>query len=282
MHLSGQLTDWSINDLLQIMQVTQKTGSLDIDGERRGRVHFRDGLVTGAELSGAKGAENAVDRGAVADVIYVLGALEQGRFSVGPADGPETDGWGVEDVMTDVDALRAVEKEVVEAGLIEADSVRFVPTIDDPLTIEPEDWAIVSSLVQSFSFSNLEVTLGRGPAVRLFHTLHRLGVAESRTEEPDESEWLDRLADGISPPDTETPMWSDPVSEGEVVEEAFDTDPLLEVDPEREPEPKPDPEVIVADHDPEDLRGVSAPASTTLTDGVYNEIRRLRSKVAEK
>ena len=53
MHLSGQLTDWSINDLLQIMQVTQKTGSLDIDGERRGRVHFRDGSVTGAELSGA-------------------------------------------------------------------------------------------------------------------------------------------------------------------------------------------------------------------------------------
>ena len=52
MHLSGQLTDWSINDLLQIMQVTQKTGSLDIDGERRGRVHFRDGSVTGAELSG--------------------------------------------------------------------------------------------------------------------------------------------------------------------------------------------------------------------------------------
>ena len=31
-----------------------------------------------------------------------------------------------------------------------------------------------------------------------------------------------------------------------------------------------------------EIRGVSAPASTTLTDGVYDEIRRLRSKVAEK
>jgi hypothetical protein len=29
------------------------------------------------------------------------------------------------------------------------------------------------------------------------------------------------------------------------------------------------------------VRGVAAPASTTLTDGVYDEIRRLRSKVAE-
>ena len=38
MHLSGQLTDWSIHDLLQIMQVTKKTGSLDIDGERQARI----------------------------------------------------------------------------------------------------------------------------------------------------------------------------------------------------------------------------------------------------
>ena len=32
---------------------------------------------------------------------------------------------------------------------------------------------------------------------------------------------------------------------------------------------------------PADVRGVAAPASTTLTDGVYDEIRRLRSKVSD-
>jgi hypothetical protein len=31
-----------------------------------------------------------------------------------------------------------------------------------------------------------------------------------------------------------------------------------------------------------EVKGVSAPASTTLTDGVYDEIRRLRSRVADK
>jgi hypothetical protein len=31
-----------------------------------------------------------------------------------------------------------------------------------------------------------------------------------------------------------------------------------------------------------ELKGVSAPASTTLTDGVYDEIRRLRSRVGDK
>ena len=87
MHLSGQLSDWSINDLLQIMQVTKKTGSLDIDGERRGRIHFREGLVTGAELTDAKESRDGTDRGTVADALYVLSMLSSGSFAVGAADG---------------------------------------------------------------------------------------------------------------------------------------------------------------------------------------------------
>jgi len=83
MHLSGQLSDWSINDLLQIMQVTKKTGSLDIEGERRGRVHFREGRVTGAELTGFDGAHTGSDRAGVADILYVLSSVAEGSFSVG-------------------------------------------------------------------------------------------------------------------------------------------------------------------------------------------------------
>ncbi|HWL48633.1 MAG TPA: DUF4388 domain-containing protein, partial [Acidimicrobiia bacterium] len=83
MHLSGQLSDWSINDLLQIMQVTKKTGSLDIEGERRGRVHFRDGRVTGAELTGFEGAHTGSDLAGVADILYVLSSVAEGSFSVG-------------------------------------------------------------------------------------------------------------------------------------------------------------------------------------------------------
>ena len=89
MHLSGQLSDWSMNDLLQIMQVTKKTGSLDIEGDRRGRVHFREGRVTGAELTGVDGAHTGSDRDGVADILYVLASVGEGSFSVGAADGPE-------------------------------------------------------------------------------------------------------------------------------------------------------------------------------------------------
>jgi hypothetical protein len=279
MHLSGQLSDWSINDLLQIMQVTKKTGSLDIDGERRGRIHFRDGTVTGAELSGDQGAYVGTDRGGVADILYVLSTLENGSFAVGAADGPENDGWSVEDVMSDVDALESLEGEVIDAGLFEASGVRLVQEIDEPITISPEDWSVVVGLVHPFTFGHLEGLMGRGGAVRVFHTLHRLGVAETIDSEDDESGWLDRLAEGIAP----EPVRAEPAETSEV-----DTPPeepaANEEIPEAEPAPEPltaEPEVVAAKPEPAELRGVSAPASTTLTDGVYDEIRRLRSKVAD-
>lgn len=269
MHLSGELSDWSINDLLQIMQVTKKTGSLDIEGQRRGRVHFRDGRVTGAELIGSKGIYSGSDRGGIADILYVLSTVASGTFSVGPADGPETNGWTVEEVLTDVEALQSLEGEVVDTGLFEAPGVVLVPEIDQPVGIDPEDWHVFVHLVPPFTFGFLEARYGRGTAVRIFHTLHRLGLAQMVEGQEGEEDWLERLAEDVSPgpaglaePETE------PVG-----------DQRLPVAPDDEDAPEQVAAVIRREHQ---LRGVSAPASTTLTDGVYDEIRRLRSRVGDK
>jgi len=282
MHLSGQLSDWSINDLLQIMQVTSKTGSLDIEGQRRGRVHFRDGKVTGAELTGLKGIYTGSDRGGVADVLYVLSTVEEGSFSVGAADGPDSKGWTVEEVLLDVEALQSLEGEVVDAGLFEASGVKLVHEIQGPVTIEPDDWHVFVHLVPSFTFNNLESTYGRGTAVRIFHTLHRLGMAETVTNQDGEADWLDRLAEGVAPGPSE-PGWES-TDDLEVEPEEHSASEGDETESEPEPEPEPEPVAVVPTKDrlPADLKGVSAPASTTLTDGVYDEIRRLRSRVGEK
>jgi hypothetical protein len=289
MHLSGQLSDWSINDLLQIMQVTKKTGSLDIEGQRRGRVHFRVGRVTGAELAGVQGSYTGNDRAGVADILYVLSTVEEGAFSVGAADGPDAKGWTVEEVLLDVEALQSLEGEVVDAGLFEANAVKLVPEIGDPITIEPEDWQVFVNLVPTFTFGALEGRYGRGGAVRIFHTLHRLGLAETVTNQEGESDWLDRLAEGVAPGSTGAD-WPEPRSEftpepdSEDLEPADDTERPSE-DDESETDKAPEP-ISLAPADvtrtPATLKGVSAPASTTLTDGVYDEIRRLRSRVGEK
>jgi Domain of unknown function (DUF4388) len=282
-NLSGQLADWSISDLLQIMQVTKKTGSLDIEGSRRGRVHFVDGAVTGAELSGDRGSYRGSDRGSIADILYVLSTLETGSFAVGPADGPDADGYAVEDVMGEVAALRSLEGEVIDAGLFEAAGVRLVRDLEGPITIAPDDWQVLVSLVQPFTFDYIESRVGRGGAVRIFHTLHRLGVAEALIEGgDDESEWLDQLAGGLSPNSSE-PTWLEQVPEKESSEPATQVEvTAAPVEPEADVTPAPEPEPVEAP-EPEHVgvRGVSAHASTTLTDGVYDEIRRLRSKASD-
>jgi hypothetical protein len=286
MHLSGQLSDWSINDLLQIMQVTKKTGSLDIEGQRRGRVHFREGRVTGAELTGLEGPNAGSDRASVADILYVLSSVAEGSFSVGAADGPDAKGWTVEEVLIDVEGLQTLEGEVVETGLFEANGVKLIHEIADPVTVDPGDWQTFVNLVPAFSFGALESRYGRGTAVRMFHTLNRMGLAETVAIPEEEAEWLDRLAEGVAANST----WNGADGEAEV---AIAPEPELEiVEDQTEPAPIEEPEITqpepiaVAASKPGranvELKGVSAPASTTLTDGVYDEIRRLRSRVGDK
>jgi hypothetical protein len=286
-NLSGQLSDWSINDLLQIMQVTKKTGSLEIEGERRGRIHFRDGEVTGADLTGSRQTYIAEDRGAVADVLYVLSSLDKGNFAVGSAEVPDGDSWSVEEILADVESLAELEASVAESGLIEAAGIRLTGEVEDTITLDRADWQVIVGLVQPFTFAHLESRFGRGGAVRVMHTLHRLEVAEPITPE-DESQFLDRLAEGISS-DSSEPTWLEaqkgnhekdeetvPVVAMEAVEEVEETleDPIA-VDDDVE-------ETVRPKREPIAVRGVSADASTTLTDGVYDEIRRLRSKASEK
>ena len=286
MHLSGQLSDWSINDLLQIMQVTTKTGSLDIEGERRGRVHFREGRVTGAELTGFDGAHTGSDRAGVADILYVLSSVAEGSFSVGAADGPDAKGWTVEEVLVDVEALQTLEGEVTETGLFEANGVKLIHEIAEPVTVEPGDWQTFVNLVPTFSFGAIEAKFGRGTAVRMFHTLNRMGLAETVATPEEEAEWLDRLAEGVASngvwngAEIEAEAASTAESEPEVTDEVIEPETVEESEV-IEPEPIP-----VAASKPSrahvELKGVSAPASTTLTDGVYDEIRRLRSRVGDK
>ena len=286
MHLSGQLSDWSINDLLQIMQVTKKTGSLDIEGQRRGRVHFREGRITGAELTGLEGSHAGSDRAGVADILYVLSSVAEGTFSVGAADGPDAKGWTVEEVLVDVEALQTLEGEVAETGLFEANGVKLIHEIPDPVTIDPGDWQTFANLVPAFSFDALESRYGRGTAVRMFHTLNRMGLAETVAIPEEEAEWLHRLAEGVAANST----WNGADGEAEV---ANDAEPELEmIDEPTEPGQIEEPEIT--EQEPGalpaskpgraniEIKGVSAHASTTLTDGVYDEIRRLRSRVGDK
>ena len=275
-HLSGQLSDWSIDDLLRIMEVTKKTGSLRVSGEKNGRIHFRDGKVTGADVDNNRHVEPTSND--VADAVFVLSSAASGSFALGEDDGPDGKGWAVDEVLEAVSALSEIESEVAQTGMIESSGIRLAEKIDDEITLGPDQWQALVCLVQPFTFPNLEARLGRGGAVRVLHALNQLGVAEAVTVE-EETEWLDRVADGVSSPSSE-PTWLEAQTAADSVvadEPKSESEPVADTKPQPEPdieaEPKTEPAVI---------KGVSAHASTTLTDGVYDEIRRLRSKAADK
>jgi hypothetical protein len=294
MNLSGQLADWTMDDLLQIVQVTKKTGSLDIVGVHKGRVHFREGNITGAELHSSIGVYAGTDPSIIADVVFVLGSMDEGAFAMGRAEGPDVDGVPIEVITEKIGELRALETVVADKGLIDAGEVRLRAVIEEDVTIIPEDWAAIASLVQPFTFESLSERLGRGAAIRMIHAFHRLGIAEAVTGteaevviEPvpgevseEESNWLDRLADEVS--STDSTKWLDDTV-AEMTAESENGPVAKEVD---EPyEEAPDSELVIT---PDEVpapaagaRGLSAPASTTLTTGVYDDIRRLRSKVTE-
>ena len=172
-----------------------------------------------------------------------------------------------------------------ESGLFEANGVRLVHEVAESVALEPGDWQAFVNLVPTFSFGALEARYGRGTAVRTFHTLSRLGLVETVAVPEEEAEWLDRLAEGVATGGT----WNGHANGAEATTEELETEPIdapgqAEIVEEQEVV-EPDP-VAVATADKNrplsELKGVSAPASTTLTDGVYDEIRRLRSRVGDK
>jgi hypothetical protein len=138
----------------------------------------------------------------------------------------------------------------------------------------------------------------------MVHAFHRLDLVES--VEPDapesviepvpgevseeESNWLDRLADEVSSTDS-TKWLDDAVAELTAASDDADVEPspsqpaAPEASVEEPAADVADPEVVISPDETKDrsagARGISAPASTTLTTGVYDDIRRLRSKVSE-
>jgi hypothetical protein len=174
---------------------------------------------------------------------------------------------------------------VADSGLFEANGVKLTHEVGEAVTLEPGDWHTFVNLVPAFSFGALEARYGRGTAVRMFHTLNRLGLAETVAVPEEEADWLNRLAEGVAPGVT----WNGHAEVGETSTEEPEPAPA---EASIEPEPAIEPEAADVEPVPvaatekarsqTELKGVSAPASTTLTDGVYDEIRRLRSRVGDK
>jgi hypothetical protein len=270
MMLSGNLGNWPVTDLLQIMRVTQKTGALRIDGSRPGVIHFINGQIAGAGIAGQKVPSNLEEtRRCTIDALHVLVNNSDGSFLVADPEVAESSPrWEVIEIMTEVDRLRMIEADIRREGISEATPLRLISGGPTPVTLHADDWEAIVALVPSFSLNSLEHDLGRSRALQVTATLISRGLAVTneitlavepdvapapvgQREEPPVLDWLsEHPADGAVDLSTDIP--SPRTNDHE--------DDIEEVAVERR-----------------SLRGVVASPGTTLVSGVLDEMRKLRT-----
>lgn len=288
MLLSGSLSNWSVNDLLQIMRVTAKTATLRIDGSRPGVIHFGDGRIVGAGLAGQRVPRNAEEAlRATVDALHVLTSSGDGAFLVAEPDfDPALRGWDVAEVMMEVERLRQMEHEVTSQGVTESTSLRLASEVATPVTLHSEEWAAICALVPSFSLSSLQEAFGNSRALQFLSALLGRGltvpapdtqfevaidtvpvpepivlneVSVVVNEEPDLPilDWLgDHQVEGAVDLSPGTSDDDEDYEEGDEEEEAEE----YEVDPNRRA-----------------LRSVVAAPETTLVSNVLGDMRKLRT-----
>ena len=121
--LSGNLSDWSVADLLQMMRVTSKTAALRIEGARAGVIHFQEGKLAAATLAGQPPPADVDQlRRATIDTLFVLTGPTEGSFFVAsPEIDPDAPSWDVTEIMEEVQRLRVIEGALDFAVLVTVD-----------------------------------------------------------------------------------------------------------------------------------------------------------------
>ncbi len=269
--LSGNLGNWPVTDLLQIMRVTQKTGALRIDGSRPGAIHFINGQIAGAVIAGQKPPTTLEEtRRCTIDALHVLVNNSDGSFLVADPEVPENSPrWEVIEIMTEVDRLRSIEADIRREGINESTPLRLISGGPTPVTLHADDWEAIVALVPSFSVNSLEHDLGRSRALQVAATLISRGLAVTNEimipidpepatvaagvrANPPVLDWLsEHPADGAVDLSTDIPTLPRAIDQEDEVEE---------VAVERR-----------------SLRGVVASPGTTLVSGVLDDMRKLRT-----
>jgi hypothetical protein len=268
MMLSGNLSNWSVADLLQMMRVTGKTAALRIEGTRAGVIHFNEGKLAGATLAGQRPPMELDQlRRSTIDALFVLTGPTEGSFFVAsPEFDPTSPSWEVTEIMAEVEHLRLIESEIRALGVDENSPLVLSADVPSPVTLHAEDWATLVALVPAFSLASLERTMGRTRAFQVVNTLLSRGLTIKDTSFE---------VDLAPPPSVEKIATS--AEEFPVLEWLGDHPAEGAVDLSTDIPTRPDEEAVAEPDAKRHLKGVHASAETTLVSGVLDDMRRLRT-----
>jgi len=141
MALQGSLTELSLPDVIQMVSVSGKTGSFNIQGEHEnGRIFLRNGQIVDAEVGNLRG-DNAV---------YEMAIWTKGTFSF--ESGEESDQVTVHasNATLMMEAARRLDEwRVLSRKIPSLDLVPYFTPRDqgqDQVTLSPQEWILVTRI----------------------------------------------------------------------------------------------------------------------------------------
>lgn len=283
MILSGRLVDWSLNDLLQILRITEKTATLEIEGEhRRGTLYFRAGGIVDAELESGDVAGATFDR--IIETIYELKLLADGAFAVGTHERDTGTYVAVPEAIEAADRHLEAEHDLRTSGILEGGALTLAREIEAAVTLDREQWQALAELTGSFSFDEIAKRLGRVRAVSFVNSLRRQeAIAQAHADAP--TWWQDAvgLPEAVTVADQDdTPGEGSEGGEGSEDEDTGSPAPqeyltVVRLDTLEDeglmPEPLPQAtdEAVVGRR--REMKAVISPVDTTLVPGVLGDLR---------
>ncbi len=185
MILNGQLDDWTVEDLLQIMRITGKTGSLNIVSSPSASIHFSEGRVCGIDIKDVEDLSDtdpAVAANVMAERLRMILPLRTGRFHIGGLARHSGNSMDVPDLLEAVSKLIALERAALGDDITEETPLKLRLRLD-PVTLEPDTWLAIVDLVGTFSLERLMGRVGRSEAIQLLALLRSEDLFEP-TDEP--------------------------------------------------------------------------------------------------
>jgi len=165
--LSGHTSHLAVADLIQLLSVNGKTGTLTLVAEQSGRVQLREGRIVGATAGSASGRK----------ALYRLVGWTDAEFRFEPQDDPDAaDDLGpsvqrlVMDALVGLDDLSRLKQELPASSrpFAVSDGVRAL--LADPAALSPVEFAI---LREAREHASLDAMLERvdAPDVEIVRTV---------------------------------------------------------------------------------------------------------------
>ncbi|RRR78353.1 MAG: DUF4388 domain-containing protein [Candidatus Viridilinea halotolerans] len=189
MALAGDLSEFPLTDIIQLVQLSKQTGGVQIHGLRVGQpvegwLYFRDGKIIGAASSGM----------APLDAVYTFFTLTSGPFMFH------------EDQRIDAPTITISNEVIIMEGIMRQDawmrihehipSLNLVPRLvlnpttgSAEINLEPEEWRILTMVNGKNSIAQIAQRSGLGEfrACEIMAQLLQNGLVEVREPSPGET-----------------------------------------------------------------------------------------------